>query len=56
MEEEDLVTEGPEGGKNASFSEELSLFQSIQVLANEEEELAFKNKTAQSGKDYFWGV
>jgi hypothetical protein len=28
------------------FSESLSLFQSLQVLANEEEEMAFKNKTS----------
>lgn len=32
--------------KNTSFSESLSLFQSIQVLANEEDEKAFRNETA----------
>ena len=32
-----------------SFSEELNLFQSIQVLQNDEEELAFRNQTQQSG-------
>ena len=34
--------------KNTSFSESLSLFQSIQVLANEEDEKAFRNETASS--------
>ena len=33
-----------------NFSESLNLFQSIHVLANEEEERAFKNETASSKK------
>ena len=41
--EEPLKT--TEAEKNTSFSESLSLFQSIQVLANEEEEKAFRNET-----------
>ena len=34
--------------KNSSFSESLSLFHSLQVLANEEEERALSNSTASS--------
>ena len=37
-----------EGNKNSSFSESLRLFQSIQVLANEEESAASRNETAES--------
>ena len=37
--------------KNTSFSESLSLFQSIQVLANKEDEEAFKNETASSRRE-----
>ena len=33
---------------NTSFSESLQLFQSLQVLANEEEVAAFRNETAAS--------
>ena len=42
------VDSAQEAVKNTSFSESLSLFQSIQVLANEEEEKAFRNETASS--------
>ena len=43
---------GSDGAKkNTSFSESLSLFQSIQVLANEEDENALKNETASSEID-----
>jgi len=40
------VDESEDVKKNTSFSESLSLFQSIQVLANEEDEKAFNNATA----------
>ena len=42
------VDESEDVKKNTSFSESLSLFQSIQVLANEEDEKAFNNATASS--------
>ena len=37
-----------DNNSNSSFSESLRLFQSIQVLANEEESSALRNETAQS--------
>ena len=43
--------EAPKSGGN--FSESLNLFQSIQVLANEEEERAFMNETASSESTIF---
>ena len=49
--EEDLgaMMEGEQLPKSAgNFSESLNLFQSIQVLANEEDERAFRNETASS--------
>ena len=39
-----------------NFSESLNLFQSIQVLANEEEERAFMNETASSESDNLFDV
>jgi hypothetical protein len=41
-----MIPEGEEDTTAVPFSESLSLFQSLQVLANEEEEMAFKNKTS----------
>ena len=38
---------------SGNFSESLNLFQSIQVLANEEEERAFMNETASSESTIF---
>ena len=43
--------EAPKSSGN--FSESLNLFQSIQVLANEEEERAFMNETASSKSTIF---
>ena len=43
---EATISEGEEEPTAVPFSESLSLFQSLQVLANEEEEMAFKNKTS----------
>ena len=43
--------EAPKSSGN--FSESLNLFQSIQVLANEEEERAFMNETASSESTIF---
>jgi hypothetical protein len=40
------IPEDEEDTTAVPFSESLSLFQSLQVLANEEEEMAFKNKTS----------
>lgn len=37
-----------DNNSNSSFSESLRLFQSIQVLANEEESAALRNETAES--------
>ena len=42
------LSNSEEGNKNSSFSESLRLFQSIQVLANEEESAANRNETAES--------
>ena len=50
-EEEDTHLESPEETSNSSFSESLRLFQSIQVLANEEEIAALRNETAESESD-----
>ena len=47
-EEEPADLDNSEGNKNSSFSESLRLFQSIQVLANEEESAALRNETAES--------
>jgi hypothetical protein len=41
-----MIPENEEDTTAVPFSESLSLFQSLQVLANEEEEMAFKNKTS----------
>jgi hypothetical protein len=41
-----VIPEDEEDTTAVPFSESLSLFQSLQVLANEEEEMAFKNKTS----------
>ena len=41
---------------SGNFSESLNLFQSIQVLANEEEERAFMNETASSKSTIFSGM
>ncbi len=41
-----MIPEDEEDTTAVPFSESLSLFQSLQVLANEEEEMAFKNKTS----------
>jgi hypothetical protein len=41
---------GGSGEAAAPFSESLSLFQSLQVLANEEEEMAFRNTTLGAGE------
>ena len=46
--EEPADLDNSEGNKNSSFSESLRLFQSIQVLANEEESAALRNETAES--------
>ena len=52
---EQLVGDGDDQAPKSSgnFSESLNLFQSIQVLANEEEERAFMNETASSESTIF---
>jgi hypothetical protein len=49
LEEEERAMEIDRAAKSlGNFSESLNLFQSIQVLANEEEERAFRNENATS--------
>ena len=50
VEEDVAVDDNAVDKNNSSFSESLRLFQSIQVLSNEDERAAKENETAESKK------